>query len=138
VKYKKAPCISAGGLFFSLSAFGVAADSADGAAAFVFHDASAFGAGSFVEHRRLDELLVPGDGQVALDRLGHRVGAGEDLVVAKAGGRMAGDSQELLHDRLRLHAASPGQGNHAADRFALGGGAAAGFPHGGEDFEEAA
>ena len=119
-----------------LCALGVAADAADCAAAFVLDDAAALGAGTPVEGMGLDDVGVTGQGQVRLDRLADRVGAGEHLVLAETGRGVAGDAQELLYYAPPLDAASPGQRYHAPDGLALGGGATAGFAHGGEDFEE--
>ena len=66
---------------------------ADGAAAFVFELAAAFAAGSLEERPLLHLLLMTRSEHMVPDGLGHRVGAGEDLVFAEARGGMAGDVQ---------------------------------------------
>ena len=80
--------------------------------------------------------VVAAGHHVGLDCLGNGIGAGEHAVIAKAGGAVAGDAEELLDDLAGLDTAAPGQRYHAADGFALGSGAPAGLAHGGEQLEQ--
>ena len=66
---------------------------ADHAAAFMFHRSATLGAGAALLQRGLGIQVVAVGDHVGLDRLGNGVGAGEDPVVAKAGGAVAGDTQ---------------------------------------------
>src|SRR5512145_1430196 len=118
-----------------LSALAVAANAADHAAALVLDDAAAIGAGAFAKDAFFMLHLAAVGFYVRLNGLGHRVGAGKDLVFTEAGWRMAGNALQLFDDLARLKPAAPGQRHHASNGFALGCGAAARFTHRGEEFK---
>jgi len=56
---------------------------------------------------------------MGLNGSGHRIGAGQYLVLTESGRRMAGNTLELLDYLSRLYSAAPGKGYHASDGFAL-------------------
>ena len=102
---------------------------ADQAAGFVFDGAAAVGAGGH---------SGAGGGGLHLGHLGEDssdgVGAGENLVAVLPDGAGAADAGDLFDDGVDLHPGAQGQGDEAAGGFDLGGGAAPGFAHLGEDF----
>jgi len=71
------------------------------------------------------------------EHFGDGVGAGEHLVPVLPDGAGAADAGDLLDDGVDAHAGAQRQRDEAAGGFDLGGGAAPGFPHLGEDFAEA-
>lgn len=121
-----------------LRALAVPADAADRAPTLVLDGPAALRTSTPLRRLGLQAGVISLGLHVRLDRLGDTVGAGEDLVVAEAGWGVAGNAEELLDHLARLDAAPPGERHHPPDRLALGGGASAGLPHGGEKFEKAA
>jgi len=92
---------------------------ADRTAPLMLHRAAALGTGAALVGGFLDAGIVTGGLHVGLDRLGYGIGAGEHLAVAEAGRTVAGDAEELLDDVACLHAAPPGEGDHAAESLRL-------------------
>ncbi len=80
-------------------------------------------------------------GQVQLGGFGQDfgdgVGAGEHLAAVGPVGVGAADAADLFDDGVEFDAGPEGQGDEPAGGLDLGGGAAAGFAHLGEDFAEA-
>ena len=103
-----------------LRTFRISADPAHGATAFMLNRATALRASAPLMDLILQTRVVSFLRHVGLDGLGDRVGTGEYPVFTKTGREMAGYAEELLDDLAGLDAASPGEGNHPADRFALG------------------
>ena len=68
-----------------LRAFAVAADAADGAAAFVFDNAAAVRTGAFTEYDFFVLHFSAVGFDVGLNGLGHSVGTGQDFVFTETG-----------------------------------------------------
>ena len=102
-----------------LSAFAVSASAADGAAAFMFNNSAAIRTGTFEKGPLLINRTAAIGRHMGLNGSGHRIGAGQYLVLTESRGRMAGNALKLLDYLSRLYSAAPGKGHHASYGFAL-------------------